>query len=168
MKSDLEPDPLAAFLADPIARNMAKRVLRETTEALHALDTWLWTLDDEANVLRLSLCGDCVFQAGQQPNVSIAGSFIGMVLDTGHWGISGTDTGMDVDFESLLGSGVHSMIAAPLEIDAEVLGVICCIRHRTPDFTPEDSAMLGWKTALAGVAIANASRVPAQALGVLP
>ena len=93
--------------------------------------------------------------------VPIAGSIVGMVLDTGQWSIIGPEDWHNPEASRKTGIRTHSMVAVPVEIDDEPVGVLSVVREHDPAFEPEDAETVLWKATLLAAVIANASRVSA-------
>jgi transcriptional regulator with GAF, ATPase, and Fis domain len=59
----------------------------------------------------------------------------------------------------MTGIRTHTMLAVPLELDDEPVGVLSVVRENDPVFEPEEAETALWKAALLAAVIANASRV---------
>lgn len=141
---------------------MARRVLAEATRDLEAADAWLWALDDDADSLRLAITSGRAEAFEDEIQAPIAGSIVGMVLDTGQWSIIGPEDWHNPEAANKTGIRTHSMVAVPVEIDDEPVGVLSVVREHDPSFEPEDAETVMWKATLVAAVIANAARVSGQ------
>ena len=137
-------------------QSILRRFMAETTAACQAGEATFWVISADGRNMEGAINTGAVKDKLESASVPANDSVVGLTATTGISACIGPDDYQNPTIINMTGLKVHSMVVAPVRVDAQICGVISAVNPIHGGlFQAGDLDVLQWKAYLLGLVLQN-------------